>query len=89
MALGESKAQVRRRVLGRTLALAGTGVALGAAGSLAMSRLISPQLYGVESTDALTFLSMATILMLVSCVAGYLPARRASRTDPQYALHHR
>jgi len=86
MALGESAARVRRRVVTRTMVLAGTGVALGAVGSFVVARLIGSLLYGVAPTDALTFMGMAIVLMLVSGLAGYLPARRASRTDPMVAL---
>jgi ABC-type antimicrobial peptide transport system permease subunit len=86
MALGESAGRVLRRVVGRTLMLAGTGVAIGAAVSFAVSRFIQSLLYGVEPTDVSTFAGMAAVLLLVSVVAAYLPARRASRTDPLVAL---
>ena len=86
MALGESAASVRGRVVGRTLLLAGTGVAVGAAVSLVGARLIRSLLYGVGSADVPTFLGTAAVLLLVSGLAGYLPARRASGTDPVEAL---
>ena len=86
MALGESAAQVRRRVVGRTMLLAGTGVLIGAISSLVLARLIRSLLFGIEPTDALTFIAMAAILLAVSAFAGYLPARRASSTDPLVAL---
>jgi predicted permease len=86
MALGESGSRVLGRVVGRTVALAGIGTVLGAGGAFALSRLIASMLYGVEPTDLGTFFSMAGVLLLVSALAGYLPARRASRTDPMVAL---
>jgi len=86
MALGESSGQVLGRVVARTMALAGVGAALGIGGSLALSRLMASLLYGVEATDAWTFLSMTAVLLSVSALAGYFPARRASRTDPMVAL---
>jgi predicted permease len=86
MALGETAGGVRRRVVARTLALAGVGVAVGAALSLAGTRLIRSLLYGVGSADAPTFLGAAAVLLLVSALAGYVPARRASGTDPNAAL---
>ena len=59
---------------------------LGAAGSFVVSRLIGSMLYGVEPTDFATFAGMAVLLLAVAGLAGYLPAARASRTDPVEAL---
>ncbi|HEU4629756.1 MAG TPA: ABC transporter permease [Gemmatimonadaceae bacterium] len=86
MALGESAASVQRRVVRRTVLLAVVGVALGAVLSFAASRLLQSLLYGVGSTDAPTFVGTAAVLLLVSTLAGYLPARRASRVAPVHAL---
>jgi putative ABC transport system permease protein len=86
MALGESAANVLGRVVGRTIMLAGTGIAIGAVASFAVSRLMQSLLYGIGSTDAPTFIGMAVILLSVSAVAGFLPARRAAATDPIEAL---
>ena len=86
MALGESGGQVLGRVVGRTMLLAGVGSVLGTAGALSLSRLMASLLYGVEATDGVTFVSMTAVLLTVSVLAGYFPARRASRTDPMVAL---
>ncbi len=86
MALGESAGQVQRRVVSRTMVLAGAGIVLGAVGSFVVARLMGALLYGVAPTDGLTFAGMAMVLLLVSGMAGYMPARRASRTDPMTAL---
>ncbi len=86
MALGASASGVQRSVVGRAVTLAAIGVAIGSLGSLLVSRLLASQLYGVGSADLQTFVVMATILLMVSALAGYLPARRASRTDPNSAL---
>jgi len=86
MALGESTGQVRRRLVVRTLGLASIGIVLGWAGSVALARLITSLLYGVSPTDPATLAAMMTLLLLVSGLAGYLPARRASRIDPIVAL---
>jgi ABC-type antimicrobial peptide transport system permease subunit len=86
MALGASAGNVRWRVLSKTLALASIGVAIGAVGSFAMARLIGSLLYGVAPTDPLSFAAMMLVLTLVALVAGYLPARRASRIDPMSVL---
>jgi ABC-type antimicrobial peptide transport system permease subunit len=86
MALGESGPQLRRRVVGKTMALAGTGVAIGAGLSFVGTRWIGALLYGVEPTDPFTFAGMAIILLVTSALAGYIPARRASKIDPTTAF---
>jgi predicted permease len=86
MALGESGSSVRRRVVGRTMLLAASGVVIGAVASFAASRLLQSLLYGVGPTDPLAFTGTAVLLVAVSALAGFLPALRASRTDPIVAL---
>ncbi len=86
IALGESGGRVLGRVLGRTLMLAAVGVTAGAAGAFVASRWIASLLYGVEPTDPLSFAAVAGLLLVVAAFAGYLPARRASRTPPAIAL---
>ena len=86
MALGESAGSVRQRVVTRTLLLAGAGVVIGAVVSLGAAHLIRSLLYGVGPADVLSFGATAMILVAVSALAGFLPALRASRTDPMVAL---
>jgi len=86
MALGESAASVRRRVVGRTLLLGAAGVMIGGVASVGGTRLIRSLLYGVAPTDPLSFAGTAALLVAVAALAGFLPARRASRTDPVVAL---
>ena len=86
MTLGESAGQVRKRVVGRTMWLATVGVVLGALGSVLVSRSVGSLLYGVAPTDPVTFAGMAGLLLAVSALAGFVPAVRASRTDPATAL---
>ncbi|MEX2301304.1 MAG: ABC transporter permease [Bryobacterales bacterium] len=86
MALGASSTSVRWRVLKKTLVLASLGIAIGAAGSFAMARLIGSLLYGVDPADPLTFAAMTVVLALIALLAGYLPARRASQIDPMSVL---
>ena len=86
MALGESGASVRRRVVGRTMLLAASGVVIGALVSFGASQLLQSLLYGVGATDPLSFMGTALLLVGVSAIAGFLPALRASRTDPIVAL---
>jgi predicted permease len=86
MALGATTGRVQLGVIRRTMALAIAGIALGALLSLALARMITSLLFGTQPTDLLTFAAMAILLSLVAFVAGYLPARRASRIDPLVAL---
>lgn len=86
MALGASTRNVRLQVMKGTLALTAAGIAIGVVGALAVTRLMASLLYGVTSTDPSTFGITIGVLILVAFVAGYLPARRASRIHPMTAL---
>ena len=86
MALGASRGRVQRAVLGRTLGLVGAGLAVGMIASLAAARGIASLLYGTEPSDWVTYVGMSALLLGVAVVAGYLPARRASRVNPLVAL---
>jgi predicted permease len=86
MAIGASARDVQRQIILQTLGLAGIGAAIGAAASWLMARGLSGLLYEIAATDAGAFLGMLLILLVVSAIAGYLPARRAARIDPMHAL---
>jgi predicted permease len=86
MALGASARDVQAGILVQTLRLAAIGIVLGAAASWAFVQGAEALLFGVTPRDPGTFLGMAAVLILVALVAGYLPARRASRVDPMLAL---
>jgi predicted permease len=86
MALGATQERVLREVIWKTLRLAITGTAAGVIASLVVARLIASLLFGTEPVDPLTFAGMVIVLVTVALVAGYLPARRASRIDPMVAL---
>jgi predicted permease len=86
MALGASTRDVQAGILGLTLRLAVIGVIIGAAASWLVARGASGLLYGVTARDPQTFAGMVVVLTAVALVAGYLPARRASRIDPMVAL---
>ena len=64
------------------LKVAALGLALGLAGALMLTKLMSSILYGVSNTDVVTFVSVPALLALVSVVACWIPARRATRVDP-------
>jgi predicted permease len=86
MALGASARDVRSRILGQTLRLSAIGMAIGAMCSWLLVRSADSLLFGVTPRDPQTFLGMVVVLTTVALVAGYLPARRASRIDPMIAL---
>jgi predicted permease len=86
IALGAVPASVRRMVLRQGLALAAVGTAIGLAGAALLSRLLDAVLFEVDSRDPATFLLVATVLFLVSALAAYVPARRASAVSPLEAL---
>jgi ABC-type antimicrobial peptide transport system permease subunit len=86
MALGASALHVQRRIVGQTVRLAAVGIAIGIAASLLLARSIASLLYGVTAADPPTFAAMLLVLGVVAALAGYLPARRASRIDPLVAL---
>jgi putative ABC transport system permease protein len=86
MALGASAGNLQGRIILQTLQLAAAGMLLGSAASWALARSLQGLLFGVTSNDPLTFGGMLLVLTLVAAVAGYLPARRASRIDPSVAL---
>jgi ABC-type antimicrobial peptide transport system permease subunit len=86
MALGASAQSLQAGILLQTLTLAAIGMLLGVASSWALARTLSGLLFGVTSTDPATFAAMLLLLTAVAALAGYLPARRASRIDPMAAL---
>jgi predicted permease len=86
LALGAQPADVLRLVLKSGMALAGTGVALGVAGALGLSRVMGSVLYGIGPHDPLTFGGVMALLLGVALVACLVPARRAMRVDPAVTL---
>ena len=86
MALGASTGRVQRSVLMGTLRLALVGLLVGTIASFACARLLSSLLFGTSPWDAATYIGMAIVLITVALISGYLPARRASRTNPMVAL---
>jgi predicted permease len=88
MALGASREDILRLVLGHGLRLTLAGVGLGLAVSFALTRYLGSLLLGVTSTDALTFSSVAILLCAVALFACFIPARRAMRVDPMVALRY-
>lgn len=88
IALGAQRDQVFQLVTKEGLRLALTGVAIGFASALALTRVLQSFLYEVSSLDPITYASVAALLVGVSLLASYLPARRATGVDPLVALRH-
>ena len=86
MAIGATAFDVQRQIVGQTLWLTVIGIALGAAASWTVARGLKGLLFEVTAGDPRTFLGMLLVLTTVATIAGYLPARRASRIDPVVAL---
>jgi len=86
MALGAGQGSVVWMVLRETLTLAGIGMGIGLAGAYSVTRLIKTQLFGVQPTDLLTMAAASVGIAMVTALAGYIPARRATTIDPMKAL---
>jgi ABC-type antimicrobial peptide transport system permease subunit len=88
MTLGATRESVLQMILKDGLKLAAIGAGIGVVGALVMTHWIRSLLFGVHPLDALTFASVITILGLVSLLASYIPARRATKVDPMIALRY-
>ena len=88
VALGARSNEVLKLVLTQGLRLAGLGLLLGLVAAFALTRLMAGMIYGVSSTDAATFFTVALLLVAVALGACYIPARRALRVDPMIALRY-
>jgi ABC-type antimicrobial peptide transport system permease subunit len=86
ISVGARRRDVLKLILGQTFFLAGIGITGGLLTAIGVTRFASNLLYGISPADPATFAIIATLLLLVSLVAGYFPARRATRIDPTIAL---
>src|SRR5438067_2033629 len=86
MALGAQKSDILRLVVRQGMTLTLIGVIAGLAGAFALTRVIANLLFGVGASDPLTFIAISLLLIFVSLIACYLPARRAARLNPTIAL---
>jgi putative ABC transport system permease protein len=86
MALGANSGDVLRLVIGEGMKLALIGALLGLGGALALMRLLKSLLFDVSATDPLTFIVIATVLIIVALLACWIPARRATKLDPMTTL---
>jgi putative ABC transport system permease protein len=88
MALGAERRDVMRSVLGQAGTLTFAGITMGLLGAVVLTRFLTTLLFGVRSTDPVTFISVAGVLTGVSLLASYIPARRATKVDPMVTLRH-
>ena len=88
MALGAQQQNVLRMVMRESLILVVVGVVIGVGAALGAGRFVASLLFGLTPTDAPTSGAAIALMLMVSAIAGYLPARRASRLDPMRALRH-
>ena len=88
MALGASTHEVLRMVLRQGVLTGMLGISAGVLGALVLTRWLRAQLFGVGATDPPTFTALALLLLLVSLLACWIPARRATRVDPMVALRY-
>ena len=87
-ALGADTWQVLQLVLGHSLKMVLAGVAIGLAGTVVVTRLLSGLLFGIKSSDLTTVVLAGATLLVVAVVASYLPARRATKVDPMVVLRY-
>jgi putative ABC transport system permease protein len=88
MALGAGQGQVLWMVLRQGIAVTAAGIAMGIAGTLALTRLLADFLYGVRPGDPLTLAAVSAVMAIVSLLACAIPAMRATRVDPSVALRY-
>jgi len=88
MALGAKTADVLRLILAQGLRLAVGGILIGVVGALALTRLMKDLLFGISTTDPLTFAGVALALTVIALLACFIPARRAAQVEPLRALRH-
>jgi putative ABC transport system permease protein len=88
MALGATRANILQLILGRTFKLAALGIGAGLIAAFFLSRFLSSILFGITVHDAVTFIAVPLCLVVIALLAGYLPARRATRVDPVSSLRY-
>jgi len=88
MALGATRGGVLAMVLKESLLLVAIGITIGVPATLALTRLVSSLLFGIQASDPLTIAGGAVLMIAVAALAGFLPAQRAARVDPMIALRY-
>jgi putative ABC transport system permease protein len=88
MALGAQRSDILGQIVRQGMSTTLIGIAVGLTGAFALTRVLRSLLFGVKSTDPLTFIAVGLLLSFVALIASYIPARRAMRVDPMVALRH-
>ena len=88
LALGAQPSSVLKLIVTQGMTLTILGICIGVAGAFALTRLLSSLLFGIAPTDPVTFIIVAVVLLAVSFLACYIPARRATKVDPMIALRY-
>jgi putative ABC transport system permease protein len=88
MALGATRADIMRLVVGNGMMLTLTGIVIGVVASVALTRVMANLLFGITATDLTTFVGVSVVLATVAFIANYIPARRATRVNPVIALRY-
>jgi putative ABC transport system permease protein len=86
MAIGAQRSDILKMVVGQGMLLASIGVVIGVVAAFFLGRIIEMLLFGVSGRDLMTFVGLPVVLVLVSLLSSYVPARRATRVDPMIAL---
>ena len=88
MALGAQRSDVLKLTIGQGLRLVVTGVVIGFAAAFVLTRVMASLLFGISPTDSTTFITISLVLISVAALASYIPALRATRVDPMFALRY-
>lgn len=88
MALGATRADIMRLVVGNGMLLTMIGIGIGVVASIGLTRVMQSFLFGVAATDAVTFIAVSALLIVVALIANYIPARKATRVNPVIALRY-
>jgi putative ABC transport system permease protein len=88
MALGATRADIMRLVVGNGMLLTMIGIGIGVIASIGLTRVMQTFLFGVSATDAVTFIGVSALLIVVALIANYIPARKATRVNPVIALRY-